>query len=82
MHIFKQTAVDQKALELQYSIYHCYTCRKISVLMVLIIEEYDLIAFVQNRQSVEASIHSSFFSVFFTTTQHKNDCNINPIKLY
>ena len=40
-HAFKQTAIDKKALGLQYSTYHCYTRRKISVLVVLIIEEYD-----------------------------------------
>ena len=39
--IYKQTAMAVKALELQYSTYHCYNCRKISVLMVLIVEVYD-----------------------------------------
>ena len=34
MHAFKQNAVDQKALGLQYSTYHCYTRHKISVLVV------------------------------------------------
>ena len=41
MHAFKQTAIDKKTLKLQYSTYHCYTRRKISVVVVLIIEEYD-----------------------------------------
>ena len=41
MHAFTQTTVDKKALELQYSTYHCYTRLKILVLVVLIIEEYD-----------------------------------------
>ena len=40
-HAFKQTVVDKKALGLQYSTYHCYTCCKILVPAVLIIEEYD-----------------------------------------
>ena len=82
MHAFKQTNVDKKALGLQYSTYHCYTCCKISVLVVLIIEEYDLIS---SRPSVEACIHLFFFSVFFITPLHKNACNsfvVHPIELY
>ena len=40
-HAFKQTDIDKKALGLQYSTHHCYTRCKISVLVVLVIEEYD-----------------------------------------
>jgi len=38
VHTFKQTAVAQKALELQYSTWYCHTPCKISFLVVLIME--------------------------------------------
>ena len=85
MHTFKPTTVAQKVLELQYSTYYCYTCHKISILVVLIIEIYDLIPFAQNRSSIKASIHLSLFCAFFITPLHKNACNsfiTYPIKLY
>ena len=41
MRAFKQTAVAQKVLELQYSTYYCYIRHKVSALVVLIEEVYD-----------------------------------------
>ena len=43
--------------------------------MVLFIEAYNEIPFVQNRPSIETSIHISFFSVFFITPLYKNARN-------
>ena len=60
---FKQTTVAQKVLELQYSIYNIIlttviaTCHKILVLVVQIIEMYNLIPFAKNHPSIEAFIH-------------------------
>ena len=82
---FKLIAIAQQALELQQSTYHCYTRRKILVLMVLFIEAYHEIPFAQNRPSIEASIHISFFSVFFITPLYKNVHNsfiVHFIELY
>ena len=80
MHTCKLTTIDQKALELLITailtvkFHYCYTCYKISVLVVLIIEAYDEIPFAQNHPSIETSIRLFFFSVFLITPLHKNAC--------